>query len=471
MKHRVFVASLFLVVAPALLLTAGSAAAQVTVLKVGPHGDYLNIQDAIDLVVPGEDTEIRVEGGNTYIENLVIDATFSAGTLALLGGWNMDFTDRVFPPQNTIIDGGQSGGVIDAYGMAGSLTIDRFTITNGLNASAGGGIRIGPSGDSHVTLDNVRIIGNTTTGATGVSGGGMYVEVSSTQHFELLNCRIKDNLASSTGGAAVTGGGLGIRAIGDSSFLIQGCEIDENTVESAGQVTAAGIRISLAGNSHGELLDNSIVENTADSTSIWVSGAEFETRDASTLNVERTAIGMNTAIGGGTAPQLWSNSGEVSSLRMSDSIVALGDQDGMEVRADHTSTVNLVNLTVADNAGNGIAMGQFGSASMTLYNTISFDNLVDFSIINGSIDTGSNLIGVDPLFVDPGVTDYGLGLGSPAENAGNNNPPGGLGLLDFGGNPRVKDGIVDIGCYEGIAEIFSDGFESDNLDAWSASVP
>jgi len=116
-------------------------------------------------------------------------------------------------------------------------------------------------------------------------------------------------------------------------------------------------------------------------------------------------------------------------------------------------------------------MGQWGSATMTLYNTISYGNFVDLSLFTGSVDTGSNLIGVDPLFVDPAAIDYQLGIGSPAENAGDNNPPGGLGLLDFGGNPRVKDGTVDIGCYEGIAEIFTDDFEFGNTTAWSASSP
>lgn len=470
MKQGIAVASVLMVMVLTLLLTVEPAEAQVTILRVGLHGDYDDIQDAIDVVVSGDDTEIRVEGG-TYLENLEIDAAFAAGTLALLGGWDMTFTNRVFPPQNTIIDGNQAGRVIRAFGNAGSLVIDGFTITNGLSANAGGGIDIDPSGDADVTLENVRIIGNTATEAGGTGGGGLYVELSSTQHLEVLNCRIRDNLASSTGGGVVAGGGFRIRAISDSSFLIQGCEIDDNTAQSTGQVLGAGLSAYLQDNAQGEILDNSIVENIADSTDVWVSGVDFRIQHSCTLNVERTAVAMNTAIGGGTAPQLYSSNADASSLRMSDSIIGLGDQDGMDIRGGGTSTVNLVNLTVIDNPGNGIMMGQFESATVTLYNTISFGNLVDFSIINGSVDTGSNLIGVDPLFVNPLGLDYHLGLGSSAENAGDNSPPGGLGLLDFGGDPRIKDGTVDIGSYEGIAEIFSDGFESGLTTNWSNSSP
>ena len=466
MKHGVFVVSLSMVVALVVLVAVEPAEAQVVVLKVGPHGTYASIQDAIDVVVSGDETEIWVEGANTYVENLEIDAAFAAGTLALLGGWDMTFAARVFPPQDTIIDGNQAGRVVDAFGIGGSLVIDGFTITNGFETSSGGGVRIDPSGDAHVTLDNLRIDGNTVISASGASGGGLQVELYSTQRIEVLNCRIKDNSVTSTSGGVLVGGGVNIRAIGDSSFLVQDCEIYRNTLESTGQLFGAGVWFSLRDNVQGELLDTPIVENTTESAEAWVSGAYIEMRHSSILNVERSAIALNATTDGGAAPQLWTSNAEVSSLRMSDSIVALGDEDGLEVRADHTSTVNLVNLTVADNQGTGIVMGQWGSATMTLYNTISFGNLVDLSVIQGAVVAGSNLIGVDPLFVNPVAHDYELRLGSPAENAGDNNPPGGLGLLDFIGNPRIKDGTVDIGCYEGIAEIFSDGFESGDVSAW-----
>ena len=87
---------------------------------------------------------------------------------------------------------------------------------------------------------------------------------------------------------------------------MQDCEIDNKTLESAGRVYAVGFRADLQDSAQGEVLDDTIVENTADSTDVIVSGVEFEIRDSSTPNVERTAIGLNAATGGDVAPQLWS---------------------------------------------------------------------------------------------------------------------------------------------------------------------
>lgn len=84
---------------------------------------------------------------------------------------------------------------------------------------------------------------------------------------------------------------------------------------------------------------------------------------------------------------------------------------------------------------------------------------------------GFNLFAVDPMFANPEELDYRIRPGSPAENAGTNTPPGGLGSTDFGGDPRLQDGTVDIGMYEGIAyDVFSDGFESGDSLSWSSTV-
>ena len=110
-------------------------------------------------------------------------------------------------------------------------------------------------------------------------------------------------------------------------------------------------------------------------------------------------------------------------------------------------------------------------ATLTLYNTIAFDNGVDFSDNGTAVQTGSNLIGVDPLFIDASTLDYHLLPGSPAFDAGDNSPPGGLGSTDFDGRPRIHNGTVDIGIFEGPIIILIDGFESGDTSAWTKTFP
>ena len=89
-----------------------------------------------------------------------------------------------------------------------------------------------------------------------------------------------------------------------------------------------------------------------------------------------------------------------------------------------------------------------------------------------SVTTGGNLLGIDPLFFGPTYWDCHLRSRSPALNAGDNSPPGGLGPTDADGNPRVLGGVVDVGAYEGVFTLlFEDGFESGDTSGWSLTVP
>ncbi|MBN8677622.1 MAG: T9SS type A sorting domain-containing protein [Chitinophagales bacterium] len=58
-----------------------------------------------------------------------------------------------------------------------------------------------------------------------------------------------------------------------------------------------------------------------------------------------------------------------------------------------------------------------------------------------------NLSGIDPLFRDTAAGDYTLLPCSPLINAGSNVAAAGL-LTDLAGNPRILEGVVDIGVYE-----------------------
>jgi hypothetical protein len=70
-----------------------------------------------------------------------------------------------------------------------------------------------------------------------------------------------------------------------------------------------------------------------------------------------------------------------------------------------------------------------------------------------------NFIGGDPGFVavDPALC---IRADSPARNAGNDNPPGGLPAADIDGGTRLFETHVDIGAHEIGDPIFANGFET-----------
>ena len=68
---------------------------------------------------------------------------------------------------------------------------------------------------------------------------------------------------------------------------------------------------------------------------------------------------------------------------------------------------------------------------------------------------GEGQISAEPSFVDTNSVNYQINFGSPCRNAGTNQPWMFLpGATDLAGNPRVRDGIVDLGAYETIPEPF-----------------
>jgi len=444
-----------------------------TLLTVGPDGTYANIQDAIDAVVVGADSEILIQGGGlTYSENLQIPNSFTSGSILLHGGWDDTFTSFSNEPEDTVVDGG-GGRVLDIAPGGGTFEIRDLTITNG-EAVQGAGVPVAPTCDSVIILSHSRIEDNTATSATAALGGGIWAVLSGAQQLEIVNCLVSQNQSLSTATGPANAGGLGVIASGNSRVAIRETEIVENHVGTPGMGSSgAGMLLELSDTAEGDLEDSLVVGNTGTNSQGHVlgTGSWLGTRDSAVLRVPRTVWVNNEGVDGDGGPQFHSTHQGQSSMRMSEAGVVQGDSDGLSIGAQDTSIVNLVNLTVADHPGDGLFLTeQGGAATLTLYNTIAFNNGTDLST-SGTVDAGSNLIGIDPLFIDPMMFDYRLGLGSPAENAGDNSPPGGLSSIDLDGNPRIQDGVVDIGALEGIAEIFSDGFESGDTSAWSQTVP
>jgi len=82
------------------------------------------------------------------------------------------------------------------------------------------------------------------------------------------------------------------------------------------------------------------------------------------------------------------------------------------------------------------------------YFSNSFLDYPDCQSLPDNVTCGpGNLFGLDPQFRDTAAGDFTLLPCSPLINAGTNAPVAGL-LTDLAGNPRILEGVVDIGPYE-----------------------
>ena len=169
----------------------------------------------------------------------------------------------------------------------------------------------------------------------------------------------------------------------------------------------------------------------------------FSARDDTVVSA-RSNLFRRTFGVGGTTTQFRLNTLENARVTLSDSLIAAGDRNGIFVSASDDSLVQTTNLTIADNAETGFRAS--GTGTTTLYNTILHGNGRDLFAQDTALS--HNLVGGDPLFVDRFGSDYRLLPGSPAIDAGNNDPPGDLGEFDLGSDERVFGSAVDVGAYE-----------------------
>jgi len=241
-------------------------------------GDYESIQQALDVSNPGD--TIILQNGN-YIENIVIEKPITITSLYAQTNDTLDI-------ENTIIDGGQSGSVIQVLEVtSGDVNLNGITLTNGsgtlfLNSDLpndsiyyfphGGGMFI--RNCFNIVLDHMNIANNVLPGIN--NGGGGLLSQSSTVNIN--HSKITDNIVASENFA---GEGAGL-CVFYTNLTINNSEIKRNISNNISSIGGQGI---YANNSQISIGNTIISENNGSRASgIYSKNSKLELNNSELYN-------------------------------------------------------------------------------------------------------------------------------------------------------------------------------------------
>lgn len=344
------------------------------------------------------------EGDEIWIAQGVYTGNFSYQSdepykLTLKGGYAADCSSRVVDPSTTILAAISAGTVLSVKNQGkADVEFDGITFQHG-SAQRGGGLSI-DAWNTNVTLSNNIFHKNHAV----EFGGGMHIAAGGT--ITLCNNTIDNNHSDYYGGGASIQGGTLIM----TANVIRG-----NIADGA----AGGITI---GCTSASVINNLLFDNSAP----WYHGAILAGGDS--IWVINNTIASNTSGGQGA---------------------------GLTVHLDEDSDrAWIYNNIIYGNSGTGGGndllvqndQNENGVPSPVELLNNDFDHSAagTFIDIPFSIDP-SNLDNMVPLFVDG--NNFHLTSLSPCIDKGNNAAPN-LPDTDKDGNPRIVNGVVDMGAYE-----------------------
>jgi len=337
------------------------------------------------------DTVIVAPG--TYWENI----NFNRKAITVISSGGADLT---------VIDGNKNGSVVELINGEGlDSVLDGFTITNGSGATLTGYTRGG--GIYCANSSSPTIINNTISGNVAGFGGGIYCREQSSP--TITNNTISENNTTWNGGGIYCN---------SSSPTITNNKISGN---SAG-LSGGGIHCSI--NSSLILTNNTITGNTSSTGG----GGIYCISTYSSRIINNTIKGNSADHGGG-----------IAFLRSSPII---------------TNTILWDNNA---SSGQELWIGNT-SHSSTVYISYSdvFAGKASVHVSPGcTLHWGDGMIDSDPLFADPGNSDFHITFNSPCRGSGNNTAV--TESCDIEGDPRIAFKAVDIGADEFYTHLYHTG--------------
>jgi hypothetical protein len=377
-----------------------------------------------------------------------------------------------------------AGGVYVAAGTSGAIVSNCTAAYNTTVIDDAGGIYLyKEAGDGTMLVVDNYMVGNhlhSHAGAVGgVEGSGLFMYYLGDYCTIIVsNNVLRANTQESGGGAFY------LRATSGAAIDVSRNTFVANVSSDDSEIRGGAVNIELETGVM-RLLGNTILSNRVTGTpdqgdggglaATFNTSGSFEMRDniIACNQANRHGGGANINLGSGISAALI-----VQNLFFGNRAGSEGVGGGLQVNAE--CDVTLVNNTFAGNrAGDAGGFGFYAEAAgdaAAIYNDVYWSNApnalavvgtgpiaAEYSDIeNGTGESwfGTGCIAQYPLFVDDAAGDCHLQSGSPCIDAGTN-MPWMVSARDLGGETRIYDGRVDMGCYEwvpepgGIAAVFA----------------
>ncbi len=463
-----------------LLLAALAPTGSAAVFTVGPDGVHASLQSALGaaLGAGAGPHQVRIQSGTLigdtmHVQHVDIEIEIS-------GGWNAAFGLRTEDPSLTVLQGSGTSRPLSLLGSLGQVRVENLSLTNPDAQENVGTCLLADASGTHSIILRDSVVRHCEGRGTGYcSGNGIWAHATQDGSIAIVGNRVHDNRCEPVRADAsvrVSGRGTGIGAQTDQNgdLLIQDNLIVDNLARNHGE-QSDGIGISVISYGEGliELVGNRILRNRVIGTSVGeftpVSLGWGLTLVAGAFDSGAEVVARGNLVAGNSfeanvrsGSQAYLHSLGSASIAFGDSAVLDGSGGfwALLVATDvPTARLDLVNLTVAGNEGDGIRAFT-ANGPLTLSNSIASGNQNPVDLHPAVIQT-HNLLDVPAGFIDPAAGDYRLRADSPALDAGTASPPGGLGAIDVEGGQRLVGAAVDIGAFErGSTTVFAHGFEA-----------